>query len=222
MSISSKASTRVGKSKAAKAQIEAAASATAVKANAKQQDWKVRFMAAVEAAERHGVALLNLVLEARKLKCSEQFVRDTVKAAYLAVGCNPESARKRASDAVTVFNAKQPANKLPGNLQQAASAVRKEKAGTQRAPQAAGSRKKAGEAKPAAVALANGEPVEVDLTPLEMIREGINAIKRESDDIGVLQVVQEMLDLLESLEEAETELTPVNVAANGKVSAAAH
>lgn len=156
-----------------------------------QKDWKMRLFDAVSAYTQTGVHLRDVVLEARKLRIPEETVRALVKSAYLAVGCNKESARKRGADAVTLLNA-QPAQlkELPAGLQGAAGAVRKLNGpGKPRAP-----RQPEGPAKaPESTGATNGDSGTAQ--PLHAIHEAIESLKLSTTDLGLLSILAEMSDL---------------------------
>lgn len=175
-----------------------------VQQDAPTKAWARDITAAIKAAESKGRAILELVIKARDAGLPETFVRETVRAAYLQAGSSKESARKRASDAITVFQSATPASDLPRNVQEAAAKVRKEKAG-QRAPrhEPAGSKDKPqpdvdvqghkrGKAAPDSEQLR-------ELSPLELIELGVKAIQKSSNDLGVLSIVTEILDLAQDL-----------------------
>lgn len=156
-----------------------------VQAAPAHKDWAKQVTSAIKAERSKGRAVLELVIAARDAGIPEEYVRETVRAAYLETGCNKESARKRASDAITVFKSETKAEDMPKNVQEAAAMVRKEKAGTQRAPRTPTAKDE------------QGEPV--SLTPLQMIELGVKGLQQQSNDLGVLSILNEMIDLAADL-----------------------
>lgn len=154
----------------------------ALQVPAEAHAWAKSLTTAVKREATTGQAVLSLILEAREAGYPETFVRETVKAAYVATGCNPETARKRGSDAITVFRSTLSAEELPKGVQHAASAVRKEKSGTQRAPR-----------QPAAKGTSK------TVSPLHAMAEIIEALRSSTKDADALGIIADMADLCTDL-----------------------
>lgn len=163
----------------------------ALQMTAKQHEWADRVVAAVADVQQAGVRLLQVVLEARRLKVPEETVRDVVRKAYLDNGTNKETARKRGADAVAVLNSDKQAKSLPAGLQGAASAVRKLNKGI--TPGRAPRQPKGPKDSPTAQA------ADASGSPLAQIEAGIEALRAEATDPDVLEAIAELSDVASSL-----------------------
>lgn len=173
---------------------------TVITLTTKQLEWKAELFTAVAEYESAGVRLLNVVLDARRLKVPVEAVKALVTEAYMATGkCTEQTAKKRGSDAAVFIKVADIPKELPGNLQRAADMIRKqerEKKGQQRAPTPPGSgiehhssKKSGGNGKAGAT---NGEAKPATLKELAELIEDLRA---QSFDETALDILAQMADL---------------------------